>query len=299
MICRLRTIAVFVLLVLNSNVFANSIIAIVNDDIITWNSIISKVKPESTKEEKLDLVNIEVDLALQIQKINEMGLGPTSASLESTLKNVANNNNLTFDQLQSLPQYDEIVKEVTKKLALRNLKDFALKDIDTSPTQDAIDIELLLNPSPNILEKQVKLSQIVVSTLDTTENPSSTDEMLIKFLSGLIDKIDKGASFSDLAKLHSQDQSYNTGGLSGWLIFDKLPQLFKDTLKSLSNNQISEPFSTGKDWRIIKISDERSIDPHLIKIQKQLEQSNIDKYYSNWVRDLRRDAYIAIFKEKL
>ena len=299
MICRLRTIAVFVLLVLNSNVFANSIIAIVNDDIITWNSIISKVKPESTKEEKLDLVNTEVDLALQIQKINEMGLGPTSASLESTLKNVANNNNLTFDQLQSLPQYDEIVKEVTKKLALRNLKDFALKDIDTNPTQDAIDIELLLNPSPNILEKQVKLSQIVVSTLDTTENPSSTDEMLIKFLSGLIDKIDKGASFSDLAKLHSQDQSYNTGGLSGWLIFDKLPQLFKDTLKSLSNNQISEPFSTGKDWRIIKISDERSIDPHLIKIQKQLEQSNIDKYYSNWVRDLRRDAYIAIFKEKL
>jgi len=299
MICRLRTIAVFVLLVLNSNVFANSIIAIVNDDIITWNSIISKVKPESTKEEKLDLVNIEVDLALQIQKINEMGLGPTSASLESTLKNVANNNNLTFDQLQSLPQYDEIVKEVTKKLSLRNLKDFALKDIDTSPTQDAIDIELLLNPSPNILEKHIKLSQIVVSTLDTTEDPSSTDEMLIKFLSGLIDKIDKGASFSDLAKLHSQDQSYNTGGLSGWLIFDKLPQLFKDTLKSLSNNQISEPFSTGKDWRIIKISDERSIDPHLIKIQKQLEQSNIDKYYSNWVRDLRRDAYIAIFKEKL
>ena len=299
MICRLRTIAVFVLLVLNSNVFANSIIAIVNDDIITWNSIISKVKPESTKEEKLDLVNTEVDLALQIQKINEMGLGPTSASLESTLKNVANNNNLTFDQLQSLPQYDEIVKEVTKKLSLRNLKDFALKDIDTNPTQDAIDIELLLNPSPNILEKQVKLSQIVVSTLDTTENPGSTDEMLIKFLSGLIDKIDKGASFSDLAKLHSQDQSYNTGGLSGWLIFDKLPQLFKDTLKSLSNNQISKPFSTGKDWRIIKISDERSIDPHLIKIQKQLEQSNIDKYYSNWVRDLRRDAYIAIFKEKL
>lgn len=278
---------------------ANSIIAIVNDDVITWNAISSEIEPESTREEKLKLVNLQIDLALQIQKIAEIGLEPSNDTLESALINIAKQNSLTFIQLKSLSQYDEIVTKVSQNISINSLRDYALKGIEVSPTQSDIDIELLLNPSPKELTKQIRVSQIVLSSINSTESSLSDDELFNNLLSSILNDISNGSSFSDLAKLHSQVPSYKNGGLSDWFDYNSLPQIFKDVLDSLTINQISDPFKTDKDWRILKISDERSIDPHLTKIFNDLTKRNTDKYYNNWVKSLREDAYIDILEDKL
>ena len=278
---------------------ANSIIAIVNDDVITWNTISSEIEPESTREEKLKLVNLQIDLALQIQKIAEIGLEPSNDTLESALINIAKQNSLTFIQLKSLSQYDEIVTKVSQNISINSLRDYALKGIEVSPTQSDIDIELLLNPSPKELTKQIRVSQIVLSSINSTESSLSDDELFNNLLSSILNDISNGSSFSDLAKLHSQVPSYKNGGLSDWFDYNSLPQIFKDVLDSLTINQISDPFKTDKDWRILKISDERSIDPHLTKIFNDLTKRNTDKYYNNWVKSLREDAYIDILEDKL
>lgn len=278
---------------------ANSIIAIVNDDVITWNAISSEIEPESTREEKLKLVNLQIDLALQIQKIAEIGLEPSNDTLESALINIAKQNSLTFVQLKSLSQYGEIVTKVSQNISINSLRDYALKGIEVSPTQSEIDIELLLNPSPKELTKQIRVSQIVLSSINSTESSLSDDELFNNLLSSILNDISNGSSFSDLAKLHSQVPSYKNGGLSDWFDYNSLPQIFKDVLDSLTINQISDPFKTDKDWRILKISDERSIDPHLTKIFNDLTKRNTDKYYNNWVKSLREDAYIDILEDKL
>jgi peptidyl-prolyl cis-trans isomerase SurA len=296
---KITAIAVIFMSALTLQSHANSIIAIVNDDVITWNTISSEIEPESTREEKLKLVNLQIDLALQIQKIAEIGLEPSNDTLERALINIAKQNSLTFIQLKSLSQYDEIVTKVSQNISINSLRDYALKGIEVSPTQSDIDIELLLNPSPKELTKQIRVSQIVLNSINSTESSLSDDELFNNLLSSILNDISNGSSFSDLAKLHSQVPSYKNGGLSDWFDYNSLPQIFKDVLDSLTINQISDPFKTDKDWRILKISDERSIDPHLTKIFNDLTKRNTDKYFNNWVKNLREDAYIDILEDKL
>ncbi len=152
MIYKLKTIllAVFVLSI-NTQIVANSIVAIVNDDIITMDSISDQIEPESTKEEKLELVNFQIDLSLQMQKVSNAGLEPSPEKLDKTLKQIALQNNLTIEQLKSLPKFNEIVEKISQQLSLKALKDFSSKGVDVKPTKEEVDIELLVNPSPKSL----------------------------------------------------------------------------------------------------------------------------------------------------
>lgn len=299
MIYKLKIIPTFIfLLLINTQIIANSIVAIVDDEIITMNSIANEVKSESTKAEKIDLVNAHIDLYLQMKKVSDLGLEPTSIKLEKVLSNVAANNNLTFEQLKSLKQYNEIVEKVSQQLALQKLKDFSMKGVVFKPTQDEIDIELAIEPSPKKTIKQLRISQIIISEIDSADSSNSLDDILEKELLRLTKTIQNGTAFADIAKLHSQSPSYVNGGLSEWLEFDKLPKLYKEIINKLPNGEISRPFKTKNDWRIIKVSSERLFDPHIQKIVDKLTKNKIDKHYKEWVKGLRKDAYIEIFEEK-
>ena len=71
---------------LNSLASPNSIIAIVNDDLITFDKISSEIKISSTKEQKLALINRQIDLALQLQKVKEVGVIPKNNAINIALK---------------------------------------------------------------------------------------------------------------------------------------------------------------------------------------------------------------------
>lgn len=299
MIYKVKISAIVSLLFLATHISANSIIAIVNDDVITWNSISKDIETATTKGERLSVVHSKIDLVLQMQQVKDINLEPSDDNLVSTLKKIAKQNSLTFDQLKSLTQYDEIVIKVSNQLALNSLKDLVLKDLNFAPTQDEIDSELSINPSPKNLLKQIKVSQIAINTIDTSSGSLSKDELISKLLTKLKNDVESGSSFSELAKMHSQAPSYKTGGLSGWLNYSELPTLFKDILDNMPIDKISDPFNTGNDWRIIKISDERSVDPHVTKIISKLELNKINNYYNDWIKELWKDAYIDIFEDKL
>ena len=141
---------------------------------------------------------------------------------------------------------------------------------------------------------------IAISSIDQTNSLlQSQDELIKQFLIDLSHKIKKGASFSDLAKLHSQDPSYKDGGESGWLMIDDLPPVFKKEIDKLSKGILSKPFKADKGWLIIKIIDTRKIDIHIRIIKAKLIKAKQNTYFKDWVKTLREDAYIEIFDHKL
>ena len=87
---------------LNSLASPNSIIAIVNDDLITFDKISSEIKTSSTKEQKLALINRQIDLALQLQKVKEVDVIPKNNAINIALKKVASQNNLTLTDRKSV-----------------------------------------------------------------------------------------------------------------------------------------------------------------------------------------------------
>ncbi len=285
---------------LNALAAPNSIIAIVNDDVITFNSISNEIKKETTKEQKLALVNEQIDLNLQLQKIKELGIKPNKSSINTALNNVAVQNNITFAKLKSLAEFDQITKNINNQLSLRGLKQFVLKDNKIELSKNEINTALLKNPGNGKLDDQIRIAQIAISSIDRTDSMiQSEDELIQNFLLDLVNKINNGESFSALAKLYSQDPSYKDGGESAWLNEDKLPEVFKHNLSKLKPGELSAPFKAGQGWRIIKIIDKRKVDNNLALIKHTLMRNKQNAYFNNWVKKLRDKAYIEIFEHKL
>ena len=281
----------------------NSIIAIVNDELITFDTISSELKPSTTKAQKLALVDRQIDLVLQLEQIQKFGIKPKLSSINTALSNIASQNSLTLMQLQSNPQFDEIVENINLQLSLRGLKQLILQKADIRLTQAEIDAELTKNPRnlDNLnKKKQIQIAQIVINSIDQTNSLlQSEDDLIKRFLIELSDKITSGTSFSKLAKLHSQDPSYKNGGKSEWLDEDRLPAIFKKQLANLKPGELSQPFQTKQGWRIIRIISMRSVDTYLVAIKSQLIQSKKITHFKNWVKALRNNAYIEIFDHKL
>ena len=102
-----------------------------------------------------------------------------------------------------------------------------------------------------------------------------------------------------MAKLHSQDPSYKDGGKSSWLTIDKLPVAFKREVDKLKKGVVSKPFKVGNGWRIIKIIDTRKISVRIRIIKEKLIKAKQNAYFKNWVKSLKKDAYIEIYDHKL
>ncbi len=287
----------------------NSIVAIVNDDLITLDSIIEDTKPSFTKAQKMQLLDQKIDLILQLQEIKKIGIEPKAESVNTALNNIASQNGLNLTQLKTNVQFGEIYNNVINQLSLIGLKQIALKKADIQLTAAEVKAELAKNKKPsssNTLKKQVKIAQIAIDSIDQTDSLLKSKDVLIKqLLTGLSDKINKGESFSSLAKLHSQDPSYKNGGESDWLMMDDLPAVFKKEIDKLSKGKLSKPFKVGQGWKIIKIIDTREhidtkeIDTHIRNIKIKLIKIKQNSYFKKWVKTLRKGAYIEIFDHKL
>jgi len=291
----------FLLLFTSINTFAsNSIIAIVNDEIITFNSIASDINSEFNTEQKLKVVNKHIDTKLQLKKAEKLGIEPKPSAVNSALNNIAEQNNLTATQLQSSPQFNTLINDIKTSLILNILKQIITKDVNIVISKNELDKALISNPSNKKLDEQVKIAQIAIASIDKTDSLVKSEEELIQdFLLELTSKIKTGESFSALAKLHSQDPSYKNGGASPWLDKQRLPDAFLNVVNKLKVNEISEPFFAAKGWRILKVVDTRKVNKHIDAVKAALVRQKQNIYFKDWVKKLREEAYIEIFDHKL
>jgi len=287
-------------LALSLNAFAapNSIVAIVNDDLVTYDSIDVK---SNLKAERLAAVNRQIDIILQMDKVKSLGIKPKSDAINSMLKRVAMQNYFTLAQLQKRPEFIKIAADISKKLSLNGLRQYI--NNKAGITLGKAEVDKVLNSNPAIAEDivtQIRIAQIIISSTDKADSlVQSQDELIKAFLIDLSAQIQQGKSFSSLAKLHSQDKSYANGGESGWLIQSRLPKDFIQTLSSLKVEELSKPFKVDNAWRLVKIIEKRTIDNHLANIKAALMRQKENAYFSNWVKKLRESAYIEIFDHKL
>ena len=100
----------------------NTIIAIVNNDIISLKAIESKILNANASEYKVDIVNQRIDNILQLQKAKELNVEATQNDVNLTLLDIAKNNNITIEQLRSYPEFLSLKIEVSEKITILNLQ---------------------------------------------------------------------------------------------------------------------------------------------------------------------------------
>ena len=291
----MKKILALILVLATGIVFAeNTIIAVVNNLPISLNSVKDNFLSAKTNEEKIGIINTQIDSILQLQRVEELNLKPSQTDINNVLSDIAQSNNITLDELSNFDDIGLIKKEISDKLSILNLQRYITQDIPYPKEKilsECSDANLIKD------QKQIKVAQIIISEIDSDiNNPEQKNALINSFLNKLSNHISKGASFEAFAKLHSQHPSYKDGGVTDWLTINN-PIL--EMLDSLEKNEVSEIYSTVFGSAIAIKIDERFISSKLQECEEQVVYKNAEIYYAKWLESLRDQAFIEIFYDKL
>ena len=164
----MKKLLVVFLVFFTSTVYSeNSIMAIVNNYPITFNSLKTKLEEFNSKDEQLIVIRNHIDHILQLQEVNKLNLVPLKNDVEIVLYDIAKSNNISINELINFEDFSSIERKIIEKLSILNLQRFITKDLMASEEEI-----LTLCSDKNVIkdEKQIKIAQIIISEIDNQNN---------------------------------------------------------------------------------------------------------------------------------
>jgi len=272
------------------HIFAeNIIIGVVNNSVITYNSLKTLLLKTDSQDHKIDIINERVNDILQLEKAKEFQIEASPKDINLALIEISKSNNISLEQLQAYPEFLSLKTEVSERISILNLQRYITKDVTIDENEA---INTCSKKTSNTI-KQIKIAQIIISEV---EGQNDQDAAIKAFLKKLSKHISKGASFEGFAKLHSQHSSYLSGGITDWIEVDNPTITMLDSLK---DNEVSEIYLTDFGFAIGIKLDERFVSSNLKQCKEKLIYMDAEKFYFNWVRELREQAYIKIYDDAL
>lgn len=111
---------------------------------------------------------------------------------------------------------------------------------------------------------------------------------------GLIERINEGEDFEELAEQHSQDGSSQNGGDLGWFSPGDMVEPFSEAVTSLSEGELTdEPVQTGFGWHVIRLEGTREGEaPAFEDVADELRMTLINRRIQARIDELRESADI-------
>ncbi len=107
----------------------------------------------------------------------------------------------------------------------------------------------------------------------------------------------EGEEFAELAKLYSEDPgSTLQGGDLGWSSPGQFVPIFEQTMATLKENEISEPFKSQFGWHILQVLERRQHDVSMMRWQNiarnKIHQRKFNEELQSWLVKIRDEAFV-------
>jgi peptidyl-prolyl cis-trans isomerase SurA len=117
-------------------------------------------------------------------------------------------------------------------------------------------------------------------------------------LADLRERIENGADFATLARLHSGDASASRGGELGWMSpGDTVPE-FERAMNALKPGEIGAPFPSAFGWHLVQVLERRTEDMskerQRLMARQAIRARRSDEAFQEWVRQQRDRAYVEL-----
>ncbi|HUO20392.1 MAG TPA: peptidylprolyl isomerase [Steroidobacteraceae bacterium] len=115
------------------------------------------------------------------------------------------------------------------------------------------------------------------------------------FADKLVQRLERGEKFEDLAKVESMDPSKANGGDLGWIRPEQVPPEFMKAVAALKPGEYSKtPVHTPFGWHIVQLVETRPLAPQSFDDRKQRLESELErKKFKDYVDELMRTARIT------
>ena len=250
----------------------DSIIAIINDGVITQTQLdekVAEIKQQISRKgtpipdiqllsrqvlEQMILENI------QLQMAEQQGIRVDDLSLNSALQNIASRNKITLDSLRKQLEREGISFENYRE-TIRN--DLTIQQLQQRTVLSKVNVsdeeidQLLEQQAENASSRdRYHLAHILITTPEAA-SPEDISKAYNKAEQALA-FLKEGDAFHDVALRFSSGSQAINGGDLGWLDAAQLPGLFLEALKPMSKGDISQPLRSTSGFHIIKLVDKKS-----------------------------------------
>lgn len=186
--------------------------------------------------------------------------------------------------IESFDVYKELLLSQNESILLvSELQNQIIEDVDI--LDDEVREYYNDNEDQFVMEEQVEASHILVEEKETAEE--------------VLDKLNAGADFAELAVEYSIDGSASQGGILGTFPRGRMVKPFEDAAFSLDAGDLSEIVETDFGYHIIKVTDKQeagkiSFDESKDQIKEALLNQKQVETLNNYIRDLRENADVEI-----
>ncbi|HZW18018.1 MAG TPA: peptidylprolyl isomerase [Luteimonas sp.] len=197
-------------------------------------------------------------LHLQTARAADMGVRVGDSEIDNAVANIAQQNNLTQDQLrQQLANdgmsYDDFRNSLRDEMLSQQLRQrFAQSRISVSDAE--VDAALASENS-----EQYHLAHILVSLPDgATPEQISLGQQKVDGIKNLLDKGEM--TFAAAAVRYSDSPNALEGGDLGWRSLDEIPAAFATAIRGLQDGQIVGPVRGPSGFQLLQLVEKRSAD---------------------------------------
>ncbi len=279
------------------------IVAIVNDDIVTWVDLNKESRPYLKKIESLGysgeqkktavkdvyekILDGLIDRSLTRQEANRYGINVTDSDVDRVINSKKESGGVSQDELVSVLKSEGLTLEEYRE----NLK---MQIVQTKIINHAVKSKVIIteaeindyyeaNKEKYSGKKKYHLRNILMGSEDDIEKVKN--------------KLDKKASFASLAKTYSSAANAVEGGDLGVFDIDNFPDVMKESIATLEKGGHTDVISTANGFQIFYLQDivlegHKTYEQAHDEIRNELYGKSVQKRFKTWLESLKEKAHI-------
>ena len=202
---------------------------------------------------------------VQLQRAERGGIKVPDEVLNDSLKDVAQRNGMTLDQLPRALEAqginyaayrDSIRKEMT--IQMLRQRDVLARIIVTPREID----QYLEKEQQSGENREYNVSHILMS-LPEAASPGQLEEVQAR-AADIVQRARGGEDFAQLAVSYSNSQTALEGGQLGWRKSAQLPTFIAELVTGMQTGQVSDPVRTPSGFHIIRLNDQRGAEEQVM-----------------------------------
>jgi peptidyl-prolyl cis-trans isomerase SurA len=242
----------------------NSIVAVVNGDIVTRSEIERRrrllalsagVAGDTGAQGGDQILRLLIDERMRIQELSRRRIPVTDQDIASSIANIESRNglppggvvqNLRRAGIEPRVLYDQIRAQIGWARLLRGMLG------EQANISDAEVNEFLAGQRARLGEPEFLVSEIFIPV----ENPGQ-EAQVRRFVTDIIQRLRQGVPFPMVAAQFSQSQSAVQGGAMDWMTGDRFDPAVTSILKQMPEGAISNPIRVPGGFEIVQLRDKR------------------------------------------
>ncbi len=265
----------------NQPIMIDEIVALVEDDMITRNELIREVSriqrefrsqgrnlPASASLNR-QVLELMITQSILVQYAQQRGVVITDTQLNTAMQNLARTNNMTLAQfrqalIDSDVDYNQFRNSVKRELTINSIRNsYARQNVDI--TEQEVD-DFLKRSGSDSETIEYKISHILIALPDAASSDQVNEAR--SRARELVQQLDQGADFADMASAFSDGGNALQGGDLGWRKLAQTPSLFADLVTAMAVGAHSQPLRSASGYHIIRLDAKRDSDQVLVQQTK-------------------------------